>query len=821
MFIKNANELKNKTIGGKGKGLYRLQKLGLNVPEFIVLPFESIHVHSLSKLNSFELSANDLADLEQTLKHWDFETKGVCIRSSIADEDGEKHAFSGIMRTHLNQRSLQAVIIAIKDCIASAFSEQAMAYRTVHGLSTEVKAAVIIQQQINSEMSGIMFTTNPRYPQELAIHSILGQGEAIVSGEISPDEFYFYKHNGKLYRKKIEKKELAYYLGKEGINAHSINSEENMESLNERLLSDLFRTGRIIEQSFACPQDIEFAISEQKIWYLQSRNITQQIEDLVVFDNSNIQESYSGLVSPLTFSFAQRAYATVYNQTMHTLQLPKSVIDDHKSTVENLLGLYKGRVYYNINNWYKGLQLLPSFKQNKADMERMMGLKEPVDFIQTTEKSMQNKLKLFPSLILNILKLGYAFTNLNKSIDTFCTNFSAYHTQFYKQLSDDLGIDSLWKEKLRLDANLLHNWSVPIINDFYVMMQNGKVYRKLKKQGIDSPESYLSKFKFGTNGIASYQQGLALQNIAERVSTISSIKARIMADDVSVHAAIEQHHPDLFQSILQFIHEYGDRTISELKLETLTMRTNISIFYKYLKIYLDDNINTPFTKTEENNDAPAFVNKLLKAINNRESLRLKRTHMFGMYREIYLRIARLMVNESYIDNQYDVFYLTEVEIEKFVSQKYSLKSIIEQRKAEWEAYAKMEVPDRVFFPEPVTEIIIEANDKINILRGEPCAGSIVTGEAIVVDSVSDNLNVKGKIIIAKRTDPGWIALFPSCLGVIIEKGSSLSHSVILLREMNKPSIINVPNLLHHIKTGDKIELNPISAEIKIYRNGED
>jgi pyruvate,water dikinase len=92
-----------------------------------------------------------------------------------------------------------------------------------------------------------------------------------------------------------------------------------------------------------------------QIWFVQSRPITQPIPDVVVYDNSNIQESYCGVTTPLTFSFAQRAYATVYKQTMKVLALPEQVVQSHEEVVQNLLGLIKGRIYYNINNWYKGL----------------------------------------------------------------------------------------------------------------------------------------------------------------------------------------------------------------------------------------------------------------------------------------------------------------------------------------------------------------------------------------------------------------------------------------------------------------------------------
>ncbi len=825
MFILSANAVKNKTIGGKAKGLYRLQALGLNVPAFIVLPFESINIKSSEELDSFALTEKTTQQLISFLKNCDVETNGVSVRSSVADEDGQKYAFSGIMKTYLNQRTIEEVILAIKNCIASSFSEHAIQYRKMNNLTLQIKTAVIIQQQINSDTSGVLFTTNPKYPQELAIHSVYGQGEGLVSGELVADEFYFLKSNATLYRKIIVEKISKYTLDKIGLINTPVSSELlSSESISPDLLFKLFNTGVFLESIFKHPQDIEFAIANNKVWYLQCRAVTQTIAELVVFDNSNIQESYSGVISPLTFSFAQRAYATVYTQTMLTLQLPKSTIQAHNNTVENLLGLYKGRVYYNINNWYKGLQLLPSFKQNKADMERMMGLKEPVGFVINAEKSLFDKFKVLPSLISNIIKLSIAFLKIEKSIRVFIDNFYNYHTQFYKRLSinKNYTLQDLWIEKELLDKNLLNNWAIPIINDFYVMMQNGKVHRNLLKKGIENPDLYLSKFKFGSNGIASYQQGIALEKLAKQVNLFPDIKNKILVNDANIHAYIEHYHPTIYKKIEEFVNDYGDRTIAELKLETITMRIDRSIFYKYLKIYLS-NTNSAFE--QENNEIekiPSSVQKLLNSIKNREALRLKRTHLFGMYRTIYLSIADILVQQHKIQLQRDVFYLNEKEIELAIEHpnEINLIEIIQNRKAEWLQYSSIEVPDRVYFPMPIETYVLLAGIKKEVLHGEGCAGEVVVGEAIVVDNVNDNLDVQGKIIIAKRTDPGWISLFPSSLGVIIERGSSLSHSVILLREMNKPSIINVPELLQQIHTGDVIQLNPITGEIKIITYGK-
>jgi pyruvate,water dikinase len=91
---------------------------------------------------------------------------------------------------------------------------------------------------------------------------------------------------------------------------------------------------------------------------------------------------------------------------------------------------------------------------------------------------------------------------------------------------------------------------------------------------------------------------------------------------------------------------------------------------------------------------------------------------------------------------------------------------------------------------------------------------------VVITDPGSDLDVTGKIICALRTDPGWAALFPTCLGVLIEKGSSLSHSVILLRELALPTIINVPRLTGSLRSGQWVRMDGTTGEITIIEDAK-
>ncbi|MDB5014225.1 MAG: hypothetical protein JWQ25_2427, partial [Daejeonella sp.] len=593
MIIYGNQQVGNYTIGGKAASLVKLKNVGYNVPDFLIIPAETFDIslkvnvtfddqisQKTENLLNFRLSPDDQQKIKDVLVSWDFPLQAVAVRSSVADEDSEKDAFAGLMDTFMNLKSLEDVFSAIANCAVSAFSERAIAYRKQKKLTLNARPAVIIQKQIIPDVSAVVFSTFPEYPQEMAIHAVFGFGEGLVSGALDADEYYLSKKNGQIVSNNIVAKDQSYRLKEGGgLELSPITHDQQSKNcLSEQCLSEIFKIASELEVQARHPQDIELVIKNEEIFLVQSRPVTQPIPEVIVYDNSNIQESYCGVTTPLTFSFAQRAYATVYQQTMEVLGLPSSVITRNREVVTNLLGLVKGRIYYNINNWYQGLQLLPSFNQNKADMERMMGLEEPVDFVESRTKTFLEKLYLLPRLV-NLVRLFYAFGKLNKSVKSFHFHFQKKYKEFYSNDLESLKYDELIQLKSKLDQELLTNWTTPIINDFYVMMTNGKVVRQLKEIGFSEPENFLSAYLSGILQVESTKPIKELQSLAETAKKDLGLVLIIQEQNEGILENVKANYPAFRTLVESYIDQFGDRVAGELKLETRTMRTNPEILY--------------------------------------------------------------------------------------------------------------------------------------------------------------------------------------------------------------------------------------------------
>ena len=876
--------------GGKAAGLLRLRALRLPVPEFVVLP-AALFAPTLAghpttpaglaerraRLAAFELPAEVLGALRPVLAAWGFPGQPVAVRSSVADEDGAAAAFPGLMDSALSVSTWPDLHAAVARVAASAYSERALAYRRRLGLPLAARPAVVVQRQVVARAAGVLFSTFPEYPQEVAIHAVAGLGEGLVNGQRVPQEYYLAKASGAVVHTVIPEEEPQYEdsaladnaLGRvngEGSLLLSSIGAEAVTSvayppiaaplptgptplLSPDALAELHRVSQQLEAALGHPQDVEFAQDAAgRLWLVQARPLTQAVPEVVVYDNANIQESYCGVTTPLTFSFAQRAYATVYRQTMRALGLSAATIAAHETVITNLLALQQGRIYYNLNNWYRGLQLLPNFSQSKADMERMMGVLEPVEFVRDQRKTPRQRLALLPRLAANLGRLLWAFGQLPRRAAAFGQHVEQEYRHFYQQPLAALPPAALLMAIARLDNALLNRWTTPIINDFRVMMANGAAVRRLRRACLPTdPEEWLSRYLSGSAPaaeapLASLRPALALRELADLACRdYPALLPHLRAPTPRLPAHVARLAPALHQQVQHYIAQYGDRTIGELKLETETMRTDELLVYKYLQNYLaapDEAAPVPppapagLLATAAAAELTALLAgrshraarrtwaalaTLRQAVARREELRLARTRLFGMYRAAYRALGQRLAEAGTLAAPLDVFFLTEAEVRAALAGGPEWPALVATRQAEFAAHRAAPAPaGRLLHPaRPAAPTA--APPAGGHLRGTGCYPGAVCGEVVVITdpALADVGAVRGRIVAALRTDPGWAALFPGCRAVLIERGSALSHSVILLRELGIPTIINIPGLTQRLQTGQVVALDGRTGEVAV------
>ncbi|WP_329425347.1 PEP-utilizing enzyme [Streptosporangium sp. NBC_01495] len=210
-------------------------------------------------------------------------TGPVAVRSSATAEDLPHASFAGQQDTYLNVIGADAVLDAVRRCWASLWTDRAVAYRAANGIDHgAVRLAVVIQEMVQSEVAGVMFTANPvtGRRREAVIDASLGLGEAVVSGAVNPDHFVVDTATGEITERRLGDKRLAVRSlaggGVEYVEAPaSFTGAAEKACVTDALLRALAELGDRVERHYGTPQDTEWAIdSDGVLWLTQSRPIT-------------------------------------------------------------------------------------------------------------------------------------------------------------------------------------------------------------------------------------------------------------------------------------------------------------------------------------------------------------------------------------------------------------------------------------------------------------------------------------------------------------------------------------------------------------------
>jgi pyruvate,water dikinase len=289
--------------GGKGASLARLAAMGLPVPPGFVVccgALEQALDERTAQLRAAIAPAGDesqLADcaaraqeimravalpdaMERDVRARYAELGDdvpVAVRSSAASEDGDTASFAGQQETYLNVRAGDDVIARIHDCWASFFTERALFYRARKGSLDDLGMAVVVQELVPADVAGVMFTVDPVQGRKdrILVEAVLGLGEAVVSGEVTPDH-YVLKRDGRVARQTIATQPFMIRgVAGGGVEQLELSPEEGgRRKVDDATLAELAELGCRLQERLGGPQDVEWAIGGGRLYVLQARPVT-------------------------------------------------------------------------------------------------------------------------------------------------------------------------------------------------------------------------------------------------------------------------------------------------------------------------------------------------------------------------------------------------------------------------------------------------------------------------------------------------------------------------------------------------------------------
>jgi pyruvate,water dikinase len=887
-------------LGGKALNLLRLSRIGMNVPPWYAIPVGTFRTAMAATdiagdirglaATGLRPSPGFLADLRNRIRNVPLPPEmrtaireatarvfrsnaWVAVRSSAEDEDGAGHSFAGLHDSFLFVRGEDAIVNAVRDVWASAFNDRAVAYRLERRLPVDgIAVAVIVQEMVDAAVSGVIFTANPVTGDvhEVVISALFGAGEGLVSQGFAADTYRVPKEGGDFVAELADKTERMEHDPERGGLRHAAipDAQRRAACLPESLLRTLAADACRIESACGRPQDIEFCVdASNRVFHLQTRPVTTVAEygpaagNHLIWDNSNIVESYSGVTTPMTFSFIRRAYTIVYHCFSEVMGIPPETVRANRHTFENMLGLIRGQVYYNLLNWYRLVRLFPGFDYNKKFMESMMGVKEPVE-LRSESVAPGFRRKYFvelPRLVRLVARSVRNFRRIEELTAAFEADFHGHYERWAAMDFRAMEPHELMAIYREMEDRLLWNWKAPIINDFFVMIFYGALKKLCAKWCGDTEGSLQNDLICGEGRIESTKPPKMLIRLAAMAQRDPELRDRILGGDPArlvAEVPAEPRFRAFAEGLDEYVRLYGFRCMNELKLEEESLRDRRDFLYVVIRNYLalDKPEALDLAAIEEREQAIrrkaevraagaiaglrfgrikglVFRRVLRNArlgVRNRENMRFARTKIYGLLRELLRALGGRLVEEGILRTREDVFYLTLDECWDFVkgtAVTTNLAALAELRRREFDAYRTehKRVPEDRFETYGMTYHKnlfrnagrMQAPNADGVLRGTGCCPGVVEGPVKVLRSPKDDMKLAGEILVAERTDPGWVPLYPSVSGILIERGSILSHSAIVAREMGIPAIVGIPGLISRISPGQRVKMNGAAGTVEV------
>ncbi len=862
-------------LGGKAGALADLHPARLPIPAWFALAPEAFFASANGHEGQEHADARELAsvrgrldgvtpshqirrELAEALAWLCPNGERVAVRSSACDEDGVRHSFAGQLDSFLSVFPSD-VADRVAAVWRSAFGERVLAYQRQQGLSPTARPpAVLIQRMVSACRSGVAFGADPVTGRRgvAVVSAVYGLGTGLVSGECDADTYHV-DREGRILHRDIVDKRTAHLAAANGLRRAELPSEDcTRPALTDDEVRAVAALVRQAGRHFGRPQDIEWAIEDGQLYLLQSRPITAvgPMADpdgvLNLWDNSNIAESYGGVTIPLTFSFARRAYEEVYRQFCRIMRVPAATVAAHDDTFRRMLGLIRGRVYYNLPSWYRVLAMLPGYTINRRFMEQMMGVREGLPEGLLAERgnpTWRDQLRDGFHLVGTLSGLIFNHLLLPRRIKRFSERLDAALGPPRPAL-EDMRPDELALYYHLLERELLTRWDAPLVNDFFAMIFFGALRRLAERWCQDQQSALQTSLLSGEGGMVSAEPAKRLRGMARLAAPHPEFVALLC--DGSLVSILEgmQRLPSFKDRYQDYLDAFGDRCLEELKLESPTLHDDplmllrpVGRLAKHLPssesagpsgIERDERVRAEGRAQEALAGHPLrrlvfrWVLRQARArVRERENLRFERTRLFGRVRRIFLEFGQRFFALGLLEAPRDIFYLEVEEILGFVkgtATSTNLKGLVALRKAEYQGYRQSEAPPDRFETRGMvshSNLYPSGGRVPQEMAGDQCKGigcspGIVRGPARVIIDPRNAAIQKGEILVAERTDPGWILLFPSAAGLVVEHGSLLSHSAIVAREMGIPAVLSIRGVTRWVKDGDWIEIDGVTGVVR-------
>ncbi len=782
-------------------------------------------------------------------------------------EDSLQDPFAGLSDSFLYvSRAVLARRVA--QCWASAFNEEALLYRLERGLPPlAARVAVGVQTMVCGSRSFVAFSVDPRdAAPRCVIAAAHGIGEGVVQEKADVDHFFYERASGALGSALVDKRRQAVRdIGLDGLGEPGERSgvvvagvpaeQARVPVLNDDEVRAIARLALRVEAHFGLPQDIEGTLTEDgRLHLVQARPIAIDPRLRHLWSNANITESFPGVATALTYSFAQSFYASIFGDLYRRLGVSEASRRANARHLQRMIGFLHGRIYYRLDDWYILHSQLPVFPLFRPGWERMMAIEAGAMDGRGALPAV-GRWRAGSRLVASALRVGVALLRNERRMVAFEAwwerLFAPRRGQDPARLAPLARIENfhdLWRE-------VGEQWGVTLINDTQLSNASALVARLVTRYAPEAPASLFNDLLCGDEENRSSQILFSLVDLAERVRDeprLAAPRGTEPRDDEAVWAALAEgaFGQSLLAAFREHLHRYGDRGLQELKMEQPSLRQTPATLLRLVRHYAASDLTVAGLRQQEQGIREAAEEVLRRALGPRawryrvllwlvdkvrlyaryrENSRYCRSELFGYARSVFQSLGDDLARRGVLREPSDVFHLTQEELFGYyegTASTLALQGLADLRRAAFArpgeelsmAFATYDTVPASLPEGPATT----APGASSALRGLGSSSGVVRGIARVVFDPSQAIaTTQDMILVARETDPGWLFLMLTAKGIVVERGTLLSHTAITSRKFGIPSVVSLADATRLIPDGALIEINGTSGTVTLLEHGEE
>ncbi len=759
-------------------------------------------------------------------------------------------SFAGQQDTFLNIIGEAALLKAVVDCWSSLWTARAIGYRARNGIAhDDVALAVVVQEMIPSEASGVLFTANPLNGKrtEMVIDATLGLGEALVSGQVEPDQ-YIVAQNGDILQKQIGAK-ATMIRGQAGGGVITEQAEATgQQAIPDTVIKELAGLGRQVADLFDFPQDIEWGWAEGKLHLLQSRPITS-LFPIPVDDKYPEQlkiwfsfAAVQGMLDPMT---------PLGRDTMKWAFAGLAEIFDYKHDLNSQRILFTAgeRLWVSITAVIRhplGRKIIHGFL-SQIDP----GVTQVIESIWDDPRLQPERGWFKLSTFVRIFRfLGPAFIGLMRTMrhpQQQRERFEQYLDDVLAAFSQRFNQAGSLAEQLDAFEKMAYSAFPQLLPRFLRVFAAGMASLNLllKLQQEDGPDPLTLTRGLPHN--VTTEMDLALWQTAKTIQGDETAVTHFTttAPDTLAAQYLAGQLPDAAQTaVAHFLDQYGMRGLAEIDFGRPRWRENPTPIMQVLQSYLnitDPNMAPDAVFERGRKEAEAAIEPLVTAVRQtrggwlksrlariaarrvravaglRETPKFFMIRVFGIARAGLLASAQKLVEDGILRQPDDLFFLHLSELRALAAgEQQDWPAIVAQRHENYNREKQRRQIPRLILSDGHTfyEGVGASNDEID-LSGTPVSPGSVEGVVHVVLDPHGAQLAPGEILVCPGTDPSWTPLFLAAGGLITEVGGLMTHGSVVAREYGIPAVVGVDRATTRLQSGQRIRLNGSSGQIEI------